>query len=86
MGTWILGAAMTLLSLVGLFVASGAVRGTLYYVGLGLFALGLVAAAGAGLAATCRRSPSRHRRDASGLSRPQPRAKCDTPRRWPLPA
>lgn len=43
MGTWILGAAMTLLSLVGLFVASGAVRGTFYYVGLGLFALGLVA-------------------------------------------
>ena len=41
--TWILGAAMTVLSLVGFLVASRAVRGTFYYVGLGLFALGLVA-------------------------------------------
>jgi ABC-type uncharacterized transport system permease subunit len=41
MGQWVLGALMGLLSLVGLALASAAHEGTLYIVGLLLFALGV---------------------------------------------
>ncbi len=41
MGQYVFGAAMGLLALVGLFLASRAHGGALYYAGLALFALGV---------------------------------------------
>jgi hypothetical protein len=41
MGTWVLSAAVGVLSLVGLFVASRAHDGALYWAGLAVFAAGV---------------------------------------------
>ena len=42
MGIFVLGAAMGVLALIGLFMASGATHGVLYGTGLGLFLFGVL--------------------------------------------